>query len=275
MQPDRHIYEELEAISPLVAGLPKANIFTVPEGYFDGLTSSILLTINQLNKSNPSIPEGYFDSLPDLIMNRIRQSENEPALPASLSKDNVFSVPDGYFDQLPARVLDRIQQSDNESSLLASIPKINVFTVPDGYFDQLPQQISQRIEKPRGAKVIGFNRTVSFFRYAVAACLTGILGLSLFSALNNANDTQGNSSPMVVAEANQILKTNSYDQVLESVTDEEITQFLQSSGQDVNAALLASMADDNDLPDADEYIYDDQTIDRLMNELHISQSAQN
>ena len=42
------------------------------------------------------------------------------------------------------------------------------------------------------------------------------------------------------------------DQVMNSVTDEEITQYLQSNGQDVNTALMASLSDETELPDADD-----------------------
>lgn len=236
MQPENNIHNELHEISPLLAGLPKTNVFTVPEGYFDALSSDILLNTIEL-------------------------------------RNNTGEVPEGYFDQLPTRIMNRIRQEEEESSVLAPIPSNNVFTVPEGYFDRLPADIISR--RPQPGRVIGFNRTISFFRYAVAACLAGILGLSLFSALNNANEEQSSVSPVIAAEANKILKENAFDRVMESVTDEEITQYLQSSGQDVNAALMASLADENNLPDADEYIFDDQTLERLMKELHISQSAQN
>lgn len=235
MLPDQSIHDELHGISPTIAGMPKVNVFTVPEGYFDSLTTNILLNINNLEKKDLAVPEGYFESLPGLILDRIRREE--------------------------------------ESSVLAGISRNNVFSVPDGYFDQLPDQVVSQL--PRQAKVVGFNRTSSFFRYALAACLTGILGLSLFSVLNNANDPIETSSPVVVAEASKILQENAFDQVMNSVTDEEITQYLQSNGQDVNTALMASLSDETELPDADEYIYDDQTLDRLMKDLHISQTAQN
>ena len=40
------ILEELNKVSPLLAGLEKKNVFSVPEGYFDMLTISILKNIN-------------------------------------------------------------------------------------------------------------------------------------------------------------------------------------------------------------------------------------
>ena len=79
----------------------------------------------------------------------------------------------------------------------------------------------------------------------------------------------------MVGEAGRVCQEDACEQGMNSVTDEEITQYLQSNGQDVNTALMASLSDETELPDADEYIYDDQTLDRLMKDLHISQTAQN
>lgn len=232
MQPGNDILNELKEISPTLAEIPRVNPFSVPEGYFEGLAGSILLELMPpATTETGGVPEGYFEELPLQIMSRIRQME--------------------------------VHDTPEAGNIISRIDKRNVFSVPVGYFDELPTRIMSKINQP--ARVVGFSRSMSFFRYAVAACLAGLLGLSLFSALNNADE--GGYSPVIVAEAKQILQTNSFDQVMNTVTDEEITGYLQSAGQDVDAALLASITDASALPEAEDYIFDEQALERVLSQV--------
>src|SRR3954470_18269641 len=88
MDHSRDILNELNTLSPLLATVPRVNVFTVPNGYFDYLSTSILLSINEpqmdflVNTSKehqPSVPEGYFESLADTIMAKIKMAEFETA----------------------------------------------------------------------------------------------------------------------------------------------------------------------------------------------------
>ncbi|HCY90203.1 MAG TPA: hypothetical protein DHV17_08090 [Chitinophagaceae bacterium] len=239
MSPNPNIQAELEQISPTLAALPRNQVFRVPEGYFDQLPADILLTINPLQNSN--VPEGYFDQLPAAIMNRIKSS----------GLDNA--------DQLP--------------SIFNSIPRREVFSVPEGYFDGLAEEVMNRLPKP--APVVRMASRISVFRYAVAAVLTGLVGLSLFNLFNQKDSETAAYSPVIVAEAREILQTNSYDKVLNSISDEEITGYLQASGEDVNTALLASLSNESNLPDADAYLFDESTLEKLMTELNIDDRSNN
>lgn len=240
MSPNPNIQAELEQISPTLAALPRTQVFRVPEGYFDQFPANILLTINPLH--NNKVPDGYFDQLPAAIMNRIKASG--------------------------------LHNADQENSaILEGISRRNVFSVPDGYFEALPGQVMSRLPKP--APVVRMASRVSVFHYAVAAVLTGLVGLSLFNLFSQKDSETMAYSPVIVAEAREILQTNSYDKVLNSISDEEITGYLQASGEDVNTALLASLSNESDLPEADAYLFDESTLDQLMTELKIDEHSNN
>lgn len=285
------IHDELKELSPAVAGIPHVNVFSVPDGYFDRLTPRILLHIEQeqldLRVKPMDVPEGYFDGLADNIMSRIRSEEQlvESTAPAFLQPArhiNVYTVPGGYFDTLGTEIMNKINRSANqqngegeESMLLNGIKHINVFDVPAGYFESFPDLIMQNL--PVRAKVISMNRRPAFYLYAVAAVLTGILGFSLMTFLDNKSGNSFSSSANLVAinEANRILKNGDFEKEMDAISDDAIVSYLKENGQDVSAALVASVTDENTLPAEDEYIIDEKTLDNFLNEYHISQHSSN
>ena len=70
------IYDELNNISPLLAGIEKINVFSIPDGYFDLLSIDILKELNtnipEFRNDKLTVPEGYFESLSTNILNKIR-----------------------------------------------------------------------------------------------------------------------------------------------------------------------------------------------------------
>src|SRR3978361_1869001 len=82
------IFEELKAISPLLAGLERINVFQVPEGYFNGLNLRIAdyailnntSAVDNINKRTlQQVPAGYFDTLSDSILAKVRAAYPESA----------------------------------------------------------------------------------------------------------------------------------------------------------------------------------------------------
>jgi hypothetical protein len=285
VQKDKNILNELTELGSPLAQLPAVNVFTVPDGYFDHLPENIITGIeNQLStlsfaKQAPvsDVPEGYFDGLADSILNKIK---NVPAsgsiLTDTLRQASVYNVPVHYFDDLAGNILQRIHAEDKNElpASLRSVQQVNVFSVPAGYFDALPAAIQQQVPVP--AKVIGINTQRSFFKYAMAAAFTGLLGLSLFTTFNKKDDKLDTTqSALVMADADLILKNNNFDQELESLGDKDIVQYLQSNGEDVKAALVASVTDEKTLPSEEEYYLDDQALDNFLNQLNISQTINN
>jgi hypothetical protein len=75
------IQKELKLISEAVADLPNTTPFSVPDHYFDGLTSRILQNIGQMDAEEEK----------DTILSTLLQS---------LQKENPYQVPAAYFQQL-------------------------------------------------------------------------------------------------------------------------------------------------------------------------------
>ena len=117
MQPDFTINNELKELNSLLVNIPRTNVFTVPDGYFDSLSVDIIHGINDELLINDliipgleeDIPEGYFEGLADSIFNKIQLEENDgeqraTALRSAIGTGNVFSVPDDYFNGLAASI---------------------------------------------------------------------------------------------------------------------------------------------------------------------------
>ena len=167
MNPSPEILNELKAISPLLAGLEKINVFRVPEGYFNELHLRIAdyailnntSAVDNINKRNlQQVPPGYFDTLSDSILAKVKATYPESAeeelrrlspMLYALKGENVFSVPDGYFESFAGNVVERLksQPANPESaeeelrrlSPMLSTLKGNVFSVPDGYFESFAE----------------------------------------------------------------------------------------------------------------------------------------
>ncbi|MEO8771527.1 MAG: hypothetical protein ABI402_15635 [Ferruginibacter sp.] len=252
MQKNVTIHNELKELNSPLADISNINVYTVPDGYFASLSSHILHILHDqsgideldIPHLDMEIPDGYFDGLADAIMIKIKLEdadalEEYPAFLTSLQHKNVFKVPDGYFDSLSEEIVGK-----------------------------LPMQPAKVIEmKPRPA----------IFRYAVAAGITGILGLSLFSFFDNKTTKENisQSSSTMFAQAAEILKNNSFDKTMEALGDDEIVNYLKNDGEDVNAALVASVTDEKTLPEEDAYFIDEKTLDNFLIEQNVVQSSNN
>ncbi|MBC7937517.1 MAG: hypothetical protein H7Y86_19390 [Rhizobacter sp.] len=287
-QPDNNVINELRELSPAVAAIPRVNVFKVPEGYFDSLATLLLLDISNSENDtikNAAVPEGYFDSLSSNIMARIKaentaQTDESSALIDGIGNKNVYTVPAGYFEELSSTIMNRIKEkgssdviteTNNISELVAGIGNKNVFTVPAGYFEDLSGQISATLRNT--AKVVQMNSTRKFIKYAAAAAVTGLIAISTIFIINK-NESGGvvtASTNAVMDSAKAIIKTNSFDKEMAGLNDADIVNFLQSKGQDVNAALVASLTeDDKILPEAEDYLINENTLDDVLKNLDLN-----
>ncbi|MGC4101446.1 hypothetical protein [Ferruginibacter sp.] len=162
---------ELNDISPMLAGIGNANVFTVPDGYFNSIAAVVLMCVKEeagtapesMPASSMEVPQGYFDSLAGNILNKIKAQESsnteEEALPVvlqNLAHKETFTVPAGYFDSLADNIL--AKANDNSaaelkelSPLLHGISKQNVFTVPQGYFESFVTNVLNAAEQDNAA----------------------------------------------------------------------------------------------------------------------------
>jgi hypothetical protein len=243
-----NILIELQELSPAVADIARVNVFKVPDGYFDSFSGHTLLLAQAayLKEENPikvhTVPEGYFDSLADSILNKIKN-------------ESIWSV---------------ANETKEISELVAGIGNRNVFIVPKQYFDRLTTELSQKVTTK--SKVVSMKSRFTSFRYAAAAVLTGLIGLSIFFMLNKNNSTIKPSSETIAVmnRADQIIKTNSFDKELENISDAAIVQFLESKGQNVEAALVASLDDEKNLPNAVDYLINENTLDEVLKTLDLN-----
>lgn len=243
-QPD-NILNELRELSPTLAAIPRINVFKVPEGYFETLPALLLLQTSDSGTDtikNASVPEGYFDSLASNIMARIK-SENMSEVAA---------------------------ETREISEMVAGISNKNVFSVPAGYFDNLSTNITTQLVQP--AKVVRMNTRRAIVRYAAAAVITGFLAMGAFFVFNKEkNGTLPAETAVAIKEANSIIKTNSFDKELASLNDADIVTFLESKGQDVDAALVASLTEDEKaLPEAEDYLINENTLDDILKKLDLN-----
>ncbi|WP_204269870.1 hypothetical protein, partial [Klebsiella michiganensis] len=77
------ISDELKGISPLLAGIPGHTLFSVPDGYFDGLAERIMQQIRLLEQGSA---QGELETIAPLLH--------------TMSRKNVYAVPEGYFDNM-------------------------------------------------------------------------------------------------------------------------------------------------------------------------------
>jgi len=158
------ILNELKQISSFLVGMDKVNVFTVPPGYFDSVSETVMACLREDGrlfanaKDTLSLPAGYFENLAETVLNRIKAQDTaleeikdlSPLLYAIQKNKNVFEVPEGYFEQLNQAILHRTSISSSKeelqelSPMLNGIQNKNVFEVPEGYFEQLNQAILHR-----------------------------------------------------------------------------------------------------------------------------------
>lgn len=187
------ILTELEQISPTVANLGKDQIYSVPNGYFEGLAACIL--------------------------QKIRAGEL-----LSKASSATYSVPEGYFEQLPQAILQKITTESVDQELTAIAPaliglnKQQVYTVPDGYFEQFDVSVSA---KPAG-KLVTMSVVRRWVSYAAAAVLGGFAITGIVWMLQN---PAGNKPTVVEIEK---ARSTNIPEVVNNIPEEAITAFLNT-----------------------------------------------
>ncbi len=103
----------------------KVNSYKVSENYFEGVSWAIQQrialeanpTFDSTQKQVFNVPEGYFENLSSKIINQIEQVENNDIDLESLEKVNVFRVPEDYFDNLPEIIIRKTTKNVREISV--------------------------------------------------------------------------------------------------------------------------------------------------------------
>lgn len=289
-----------EIISPLLQSFQHNNIFEVPTGYFGNLASSVLHTIEAQHtvdneeeispllqsvqyKNIFEAPQGYFENLPTSIVNNIKDSleDSLPFVLADARNINVFEVPDGYFETLsssiiakatPQQDISALEEIATLSPLLYSLQRTNVFEVPDGYFKNITAKLLQAT-KPAPAKVIGMAKRSIFIKLAAAALITGAMALGIYKY---GGGQLTRKDTMQIAQVNGNTKLDSsiakgksmdgqqFDAALNNLSKDDITSYLEKNGSDVDLALLTASVDENAVPDKNDYLLNDKTLENYL-----------
>ncbi len=198
---------------------------------------------------------------------------------ADIPSDNPHAadIPAGYFEQLPDKIMSRIQKEEKEelSESLKSVRHINVYDVKENYFTRLEEKIKEQIQPE--TKVIPISKRSVLIKYLAAAAIAGILGFSLVNLYINYKEKAAlrAENELAVIKAKEILNKGSFNIELNSLKEEDIVGYLAMSGDDAHAALVASSIDEQNLPEAEEYIYNDNTLNNFLNELNIDHQTPN
>lgn len=290
MEKNRDILNELQNISPLLAGMEKVNVFTVPDGYFDSISNTVMLGISEDFSIDTSfiesqdVPKGYFDNLPDNILNKIKnqgsttvQSNETNELPeilSTLQRNHPFSVPGNYFETLADSIMNRIKMKGEEESLptvLQDLKSIPSFVTPAHYFEDLPAQILEKVKQDTGAKVVFITRRFPVFKYAAAAMITGALALGIYKYSNKSLpvtiDPSSTAQLDPSIEKGKAMDEQKFNETLNSLSEEEIVNYLQKNNSETDIAILSSDVEEKNLPSQEDYLLDNQTLDNFLKEI--------
>lgn len=259
------ILQELESISPLLAQIPKVNVFRVPENYFGELAEKLALFIF-INKNQP-----YSESIEARIHSPLK-------------------VPEGYFETLSDRILAKIKNSETQNEedelkhdfpILHSLKGKNVFIVPQNYFQNLSSEILKKISNKPTAKIISIS--TKWWKYAAAAGVTGIIAFSSFFLFNNPqNGLQNNTAvktstaiPDYVQSSFKYKTPEQLDEGIASLSDDEIIKYLEKHGSILDNDQLTKDVDVKELPSADDYLIDDNTLNNYLQKIDSKNNNQN
>jgi len=206
-----NILHELNELKSSLASLNPGNVYSVPAGYFDGLADQVLSRIKSLETADPK------EEL--LILSEML---------GHLPKQMPYAVPAGYFEGLAERALESVQKSNdyqtaNEelaslSPLLSGLKKEMPYEVPAGYFEGITKDITEK-SKPE-TKVVSLGSR-SWFRYAAAAVVTGVIILGSFMIFNNEKIDPASDSHAWVKKSIKKVSTDKLEEFIELVEDEK------------------------------------------------------
>lgn len=258
------ILNELEALSTMVAGIGRANVFMVPDGYFEAVPDTILASVTNNKAAGGEVPDGYFDNLSHNILSKIEgtvANELQAISPfiAGLKKVTPYEVPENYFEDVAGTISSQVA-AEQVPLVLHHINKRQPFEVPVGYFEQLADVVLDKAKGQTGAKVIAMpKRSNAIWKYAAAAVFTGVMALGVYKYTGTGS---GNSIPVAITET-QLSET------LQTVAEEDIIKYLENNGTQEDLAALTSGIDEADLPDQEEYFADDATLDKFLENIEL------
>jgi hypothetical protein len=216
------ILNELKELGSNLTVNPLENIYSVPQGYFEGFASQVLARIKAIEAADAKEELGHLS----------------PYL-SGLSNKNPYKVPAGYFEGLEERlksivhVTSEFTNGDEElktlSPLLQELKKENPYTVPEGYFENLSAPVVKE------TKVVSITSR-KWFKMAAAAVVIGIVAITGVLVLNQ-NKVNIDKDPHAWVEKS-----------MKKVSTEKIDEFIKLAEKETNfdgtVAITTNKPDD-------------------------------
>lgn len=172
-----------------------------------------------------------------------------PLLSEWHARDSIKKMEKGFEDKADEFIY-TLSQLDHQFpgkgiSLPAGISYKSCFKVPENYFSANADVIFSQINQQKNhIALISLN---SFRKWAIAASILFILGIGVYKF----GFLKGTVNPVACVELSCRMA---------QLPEGELVSYLEESGIDVDAAVLASLGDDNDLPADEELLLDNQII---------------
>jgi hypothetical protein len=211
MTQSTNILQELKELKSSLAGISSQNIYSVPDGYFEGLTRQVLDRIKAIEAKDPLQELNYLSPL----LNNV-------------SRQMPYSIPVDYFQRLEEKLMQSVRErSDYQtareelealSPLLSGLKKQMPYSIPQDYFENLNEGAGVVAKNNSETKVVSISNR-KWFRYAAAAVITGVVALAGFLFINN----KLNNDP-----AKSFAKfEKKLDKEIKKTSDKELKEFVQ------------------------------------------------
>ena len=227
--------------------------------------------LNELNSQLPfekgpevySVPQGYFEGFAASVLERLKTENTSSASQelkilapflARIPKTMPFSVPEGYFTHTTEELSDWVKE-DNLPEILQS-GKDMPYQVPLGYFETLSGILLKRVN-PTTAKVIPISSARKWMRYAVAAIIAGAIGISSILYFGNNQSVDPASQPHEWVETK-----------LKNVPDQAIEEFINTTDVSTTAMAKTRTMDKTEVRRLLKDIPDTE-LDKFLNEISI------
>ena len=252
MKQKDYILQELKELKSLLAGLALQNIYTVPDGYFEGLAAQVLNRIKALEAIDAAEELKY---LSPLLSNTTKQ------IP--------YNIPPGYFEGLEEKLMQSVRESndyqtvaeelDTLSPLLSGLKKQIPYSVPQGYFESLTQQVNTKTDNPE-SRIISITSR-KWFRLAAAAVITGVIAMAGFIFIKKDSVDPGKNSYGWVKKNTKKVSTEKLEEFVELTEADRVVASSDNKVQNVKDLI-------KDVPENEiqSLINDTQLLDDLSSE---------
>lgn len=164
-------------------------------------------------------------------------------------KCDIYNVPEDYFQKF---YLSFLSQKNS--------------IVPENYFSEFPDKILKIAKEETTTKhyVGKIVKMKPFYNKAIAAVITGLLGLTLFNLPFRTHNNILTSD--TYKSANAILNNGNLDDIFNSIQSDAAAEYLVSHGQDVNSGIASISAENFDFENPDESLISISDLDNFLND---------